>query len=241
MSARKNVLVVGASGAVGEAVTAKCLDLGWGVIGTYSQAKPTGLAKYVPLRFGSPNEAGELDVLREHSKGVQACIFTVGIPSSKRALVDTSPEEWTQLLDVNALSFVRLYRHLAKSFRENQARIVAISSSAAETKSARNGPYTASKIALESILITLAKEESCHGVRINGLAPALIDSPLALRMLKLKGVESLSDHLETLPWGRPLSVQEVAELAVAMVSDYSWSYTSGRILRMYPPFNGEQT
>lgn len=241
MNAAKEVLIVGASGAVGEAVTAKCLDLGWGVIGTYSQTKPTGLAKYVPLTFGSENEVGELDVLHEHSRGVQACIFTVGIPSSKRAVVDTSPEEWAQLLDINALSFVRMYRHFAKSFRENQARIVAISSSAAETMAARNGPYTASKIALESILTTLAKEESCHGVSINGLAPALIDSPLAHRVLKLKGLESLSDYQESLPWGRPLTVQEVAELAMAIVSDYSWSYTSGRILRMYPPFNGEQT
>jgi NAD(P)-dependent dehydrogenase (short-subunit alcohol dehydrogenase family) len=97
---------------------------------------------------------------------------------------------------------------------------------------ARNGPYTASKAALEAVALTLAKEEAGSGVRVNIVAPSLVESPQAQTVLARKGVTDTAVYYAGLPWGRALSVDEVAEVIVGIGADEQWRYLTGQVLRM---------
>lgn len=161
-----------------------------------------------------------------------AAFFCIGIPSAKKQIVDTKTEEWINLFSVNAVGFVRAYTAIADIVRRSQSRIIVLSSDTTRIMGSQNGPYTASKAALEVIVQTLAKEEAQFGVRLTLLAPSLVDSPLADYILELKGITDKATHNESLPWGRPIAIQEVAEAAVSLALDVQWGYCTGQIFRL---------
>jgi NAD(P)-dependent dehydrogenase (short-subunit alcohol dehydrogenase family) len=79
---------------------------------------------------------------------------------------------------------------------------------------------------------TLAKEEAYYGVRVNVVAPMLVDSPLGDRILSLKGITDKAALAMTLPWGRLLSVAEVAEAVASVGLDDAWQYATGHVFRL---------
>jgi NAD(P)-dependent dehydrogenase (short-subunit alcohol dehydrogenase family) len=100
---------------------------------------------------------------------------------------------------------------------------------------ATSGPYTATKAALQSVAVTLAREEAVNGVRVNVLAPSLIRSPMAEEVLRRKGVSDPEAHYRALPWGRPLDADEVAAARLAVALDPPWRYVSGRVIPLTGP------
>jgi len=107
--------------------------------------------------------------------------------------------------------------------------IVNISSRAAHTGSAGEWVhYAASKGAIDSFTIGLAREVATEGIRVNAVAPGLVDTGLHAangdpgRLERLKG---------TIPMQRAGLPQEVAEGVVWLLSPAA-SYTTGAILEI---------
>jgi 3-oxoacyl-[acyl-carrier protein] reductase len=227
-------LVLGGSGAIGRAAARCLLDAGYEVVATHRCPQPPDEAAVRWVRFDAVT--GETDALREQVESdprpLQAVVFAIGMPSSKKQITDTQRPEWDELLAVNALALPLAWRAIAASARAGKARVVVISSEAARTVSAASGPYSASKAALEAIAVTLAREEAVHGVRVNVLSPSLVDSPQAEQVLARAGKTDPAAHYRTLPWQRALTTAEVAGAATALVHDPSWAYTTGQVLRM---------
>lgn len=228
-------VVAGASGALGAAV-ARCLtERGFHVVATFCATEPVGAT--VPgmtwVRFDARRAAtadAVADAVRSTGLPLSAVVYAIGSPSSKRRLADSPVEEAADLFTVNALGLVALWRAVAPAARSASARVVAVGSQATRALGAGNGPYSASKAALEAFALTLAKEEARHGVRVNVVAPSLIASAQAERILALKGVTDPQAHYRTLPWGRALDLAEVAEAVTHLAADPAWAYLSGQVL-----------
>ena len=107
--------------------------------------------------------------------------------------------------------------------------IVNISSIAARTGAAGEWVhYAASKGALDSFTIGLAREVAAEGIRVNAVAPGLVETELHAangepgRLQRLMG---------TIPMGRPGLPQEIAEGVLWLLSDAA-SFTTGAILEI---------
>jgi NAD(P)-dependent dehydrogenase (short-subunit alcohol dehydrogenase family) len=88
--------------------------------------------------------------------------------------------------------------------------------------------YAASKGAIDSMTIGLAREVAGEGIRVNAVQPGLIDTELHAS----SGIENRVAKLApTVPIGRAGQAEEVAEAVVFLLSDAA-SYATGAILRV---------
>ncbi|MGW2331620.1 SDR family NAD(P)-dependent oxidoreductase [Streptomyces sp. NPDC001700] len=228
-------VITGASGALGAAINARLHEHGWTTIATY-RTRPPHIGERVVdgttwVHFDAADDAST-DALRHtveaHTGCLRAVFACVGAPSTKRTVADTPAAEFEAVHQANVLSLVRTWHALASRARRDNASVLAVGSDAGRAARACNGPYSAAKAALESLVSTLAKEEQPHGVRINLLAPSLIDSPLAQHVMGLKGVTAPKGYYRELPWGRPLSLDEVAAACIDIATAPQWAYATGQ-------------
>jgi NAD(P)-dependent dehydrogenase (short-subunit alcohol dehydrogenase family) len=107
--------------------------------------------------------------------------------------------------------------------------IVNISSLAARTGGAGEWVhYAASKGAVDTFTIGLAREVAAEGIRVNAVAPGLIATEIHAANGSPDRLEKLSPSI---PLGRPGSPTEVAEGVLWLLSDAA-SYTTGTILEI---------
>jgi NAD(P)-dependent dehydrogenase (short-subunit alcohol dehydrogenase family) len=107
--------------------------------------------------------------------------------------------------------------------------IVNLSSLAARTGGAGEWVhYAASKGAINSFTIGLAREVAGEGIRVNAVAPGLIDTELHAASGAADRIERLSPSI---PMQRAGRVQEVAEGVLWLLSSAA-SYTTGAILEI---------
>lgn len=105
-----------------------------------------------------------------------------------------------------------------------------ISSSATIHHRANGAPYNMAKAALESLALTLSKEERRHGIRVNIVAPGLVETEMGRRLMKaVSGVENLRDIDSSMPYGRVIQPEDIAEAVCHLVSNRS-NYVNGQLL-----------
>jgi len=137
------------------------------------------------------------------------------------------------VFDVNILgAFIcakHAIRRMAKRHGGNGGAIVNVSSAA----SRHGGPFTyidyaASKAALDTFTVGLAKEQADQGIRVNCLRPGVTMTEISVDYAK-QHPEWLEWVLPQVPLGRPAEAAEIANGAMFLLSDKS-SYATGAIL-----------
>ncbi|MBI4410031.1 MAG: SDR family oxidoreductase, partial [Gemmatimonadetes bacterium] len=109
---------------------------------------------------------GRLDVLFNVAGGLSVI----------KPLAETAPDEWERELSRNARTTYLLCRAALPLLRESRGAIVNFASPAIFRPPARLAAYTAAKAAVAALTRSLAVEERGHGVRVNALAPGMIDT-----------------------------------------------------------------
>jgi len=104
---------------------------------------------------------------------------------------------------------------------------VNIASTAGLRASPGLGAYSVSKAAVIMLTRVLGRELAPLGIRVNGVAPALIETRFSEALWKNPDI--LSRYLESTPLGRAGRPEEVAGAVIYLVSDAS-SYVTGQTL-----------
>ncbi|MCX4098041.1 SDR family NAD(P)-dependent oxidoreductase [Nocardia sp. alder85J] len=228
-------VVAGASGAIGHTVATQLAAAGWSVIATFRRHRPDPVDGVTWVPFDGSSEAGGRELrsmLHADPRPVSAVLCCIGAPSSKRRIAETNASEFDAVFASNVTAVVRLWHATHESARAGQAGVVVLGSSTTSQLRPGNGAYSAAKAGLEALVATLAAEEAEQGVRVNLVAPSLVDSPLAESILAVKGVTDLVAYYQGLPWGRPLSTHEVASVAIDIATAPHWRYASGQVVRL---------
>jgi 3-oxoacyl-[acyl-carrier protein] reductase len=166
-------------------------------------------------------------------------VNNAGIASRGQAVVDTDPAEMQRVVACHAFGPHYLSKLVIPKMRE-QARgdIVMISSVATRSLGAFGAPYNMGKCAMEALAFTLAKEERPYGIRVNIVAPGLVETEMGRRLMKATaGVKDLRDLDRVMPFGRVCQPEDVANVVRFLVSDAN-SYLTGE--RIYCDGGGQQ-
>ena len=126
---------------------------------------------------------------------------------------------------VNYFSFMELVKYFQRDMASAAtASIVAISSITASQASNRQSVYGSSKAALEETVRCLAKELMLRHIRVNAVAPGVVESEMLARL------EAKSDCIARYPLGI-IPVAQVSRLILYLLSDDA-AYMTGSIVKM---------
>ncbi len=160
-------------------------------------------------------EQGRLDVLVNNAGVMKdALIGTV-----TRELID-----W--IYGVNVFGSMELLQLAAKLMRkQKKGSIINLSSIVGITGNPGQLVYSSTKGAIIAMTKTAAKELAPQGIRVNAIAPGMIDTD----MMRSIGEKHLAVHLSHIPLGRLGRPEEIADTAVFLASDAA-SYITGQVL-----------
>lgn len=160
-------------------------------------------------------------------------VNNAGIASRGRYVHDTDPSEAQRLIEVHAIGAHHLCRLTLPWLRQHErSDIVFISSVATDLLNAGGAPYNMGKAAMEALAMTLAKEERPHGVRVNIVAPGIVETDIGRRLIAASTGETdmrvIDQHM---PFGRVCQPADVAAVVGFLVSD-GGSYVTGERVRV---------
>jgi NAD(P)-dependent dehydrogenase (short-subunit alcohol dehydrogenase family) len=181
------------------------------------------------------NVAMVKDILSVHD-GIDIAVLNGGIASKGRSVIDTEAEELWQLVATHALGPHQLCRALLPSMRtRGRGDIVFISSVATSGMSANGAPYNMGKAAMEALALTLAKEERPNNIRVNIVAPGLVETDMGVRLARAmtgrREMEDLRSMDEAAPFGRVCQPEDIAN-AVLWFCSPSASYITGQRIQV---------
>jgi NAD(P)-dependent dehydrogenase (short-subunit alcohol dehydrogenase family) len=240
----KVVLITGASRGIGAACALLAAQQGWAVAVNYvaNSLAADEVVRQIRAAGGTAmavkaDVAIEADVLRMFET-VDAKLGRLQGLVNNAGVVDVASR-------VDAMSFARLERmwttNITSSFvcaREAVKRmstryggaggsIVNLSSAAARIGSpGQYVDYAASKAAIDTFTVGLAKEVATEGIRVNGVRPGIIDTDIHAS----GGQPDRAAHMSPqVPMQRAGTAHEVAQAIVWLLSDAA-SYTTGSII-----------
>ncbi|MEX0682769.1 MAG: SDR family oxidoreductase [Dehalococcoidia bacterium] len=157
-----------------------------------------------------------VDEAREGMKGIDGMVLNVGVGIGELGLQGVTPEHWDRTLAINLRGPV-LCCQAALPRLEDGSSIVLISSIAGQIAGSRLPAYDASKAALAGVMRHVALEGASRGIRVNIVAPGLVDTPLGRATT---GGRPSRARTRT-PFGRQATAWEIAYAALYFISDES--------------------
>lgn len=137
------------------------------------------------------------------------------------------PSEFTEDWNLNVLGAIKTLRRYFPALKAAApASVVLFSSVAATTGMPYHASVAAVKAALEGLTRSLAAEWAPH-IRVNIIAPALVETPLSVHLLNTDAKRKASE--ERHPLKRIGSAQEIAEIAAWLLDDRSGFVTGTTI------------
>lgn len=162
---------------------------------------------------------------REACGAIDTLVCNAGIAQQK-LFQDISDEEWLHMLNVNLMGAVRAVRAVLPDMLHRQTgSIVIVSSMWGERGASCESHYAASKAALIGLAKSLALELGPSGIRVNCVAPGVIDTD----MNAMHGEDVMQSLADETPLERVGRADEVADSIVYLCSEKA-SFVTGQVL-----------
>ena len=219
----KVAVVTGASRGIGQAIANAFVAQGAQVL-RVSRKISDGFAAHtgkeadcVALVAEAVRRFGRVDVL----------VNNAGTSPYYGPLLDAPESAWDKTFDVNLKGYFWCTREFVKQLGGRPGAVVNIASVQGLRGAPLQGVYAMTKAAVISLTRTLALELGPRGVRVNAIAPGLVDTRLASGLVNDPALSA--DWKQRAPLGRIAKPEEIAGAAVYLASDAA-SFTTGDVL-----------
>lgn len=147
---------------------------------------------------------------------------------------DLRSEEWQRGFEINLTGMWLTCKYVLPHMRRRgRGSVVNISSMAGLLAGGETIAYTTSKAAVHSMTRSLALEYAPHGVRVNAVAPGMMDTPMGVDSVARAGgtgrEEVAAARAALVPMGHQGTSQDVADAALFLASDES-AFITGVVL-----------
>lgn len=226
------VLLIGASGGIGSALARRLHASGQRLFLAARREQPlAALAEELGAAYAcvDARDPAGVAALFERAQGalgsLTGAVNAVGSILLKPA-ARTSDEDFQAVLDQNLKTAFHCLREAAKTL-DSGGSIVLLSSAAASFGLANHEAIAAAKAGVEGLVRAGAASLAARGLRVNAVAPGLVDTPLARPWTEAPAARQASERMH--PLGRIGQAEEVAA-AIAWLLEPGQGWITGAVL-----------
>ncbi|MGV9677105.1 SDR family NAD(P)-dependent oxidoreductase [Nocardia sp. NPDC003482] len=186
------------------------------------------------------DEASVATFFESESADVVVHCAGVSVPG---AITELELAGWQTTVDVCLTGTFLVLKHAGRHLSDGGG-IVCIASLNGRQPGTGMAAYCAAKAGVLMLVEVAAMELAERGIRVNAISPGLVDTPLVAGVAFVPGLRE--EYLENTPLGRSGRAEEIADLAVFLVSDKATWMTGAAIdlnggahLRRYPDVLGK--
>jgi len=243
----RSALITGGSRGIGRAIVLRFAQEGADVAINYASNEDAAREAEEDVRkLGCKAEIYQADVSNQAAceemcdkaiadfSGIDILVNNAGIGSSavnRPTISDSSIEQWELLLGANLWGPIHMCRSLVPHMRQaERSDVIMISSVAAQSMGARMGLYSVGKAGMEALAHTLAKEEKSNGMRVNIVAPGLVDTDMGRKLISvLTGDDDMRKIDANAPFGFVCTPDDIAATVVHLCCEDGRYITNQRI------------
>ena len=239
----KTVIVTGGSKGIGKTIVEELAKKGYNVILNYKNSENSAeQIKENLIKQGFNIEIFKADVSKreevkslvkftlEKYRNIDILINNAGIDQVK-LFTDITDEDWNTMINNNLNSvFYCTQEVLPTMLKNKKGCIINISSIFGEIGASCESHYSVSKAGIDALTKSLAKELGPSNIRINSIAPGIIDTD----MNKNLNIKEINNIKEEIPLGKIGKTLDIAKCVCWLIED---DYTTGQIISINGGWN----
>lgn len=239
----KTAIVTGGSRGIGAAIVEMLVKEGYNVVINYNKSEE--IAKKMKEEFTSKGytvETFKADVSKreevkklvefaiEKYKNIDVLINNCGISQTK-LFTDITDEDWQNMINTNLNSAFYMCQEVVPNMIHNKkGSIINISSIWGITGASCEVHYSVAKAGVDALSKALAKELGPSGIRVNSIAPGIIDTD----MNKHLNEEEIKEIEDEIPLCKIGNVHDIAKCVKWLIED---EYTTGQVISINGGWN----
>jgi 3-oxoacyl-[acyl-carrier protein] reductase len=236
----KVAIVTGGSKGIGAAIAKSLAAAGASVVVNYASAKEHADLVVAAI---TDNNGKAIAVKADVTKGsdvkklfaaANVAFGTVDILVNNAGVYAFGPlasiteEEYRRQFDTNVLSVILATQEFEKQYQSGGASVINIATAGISMNSPMTSLYAATKTAVASITTTLSKELAPKKIRVNAIAPGVIETE-GLHTLGVIGTDMETHFVSQTPLGRMGQPDDIASVAVFLAGEDS-KWMTGDVL-----------
>ena len=155
---------------------------------------------------------------------IDILINNAGI-SSKTKIEDYTDEEYEKITNLNIKSVFNCSKEIIPYLKETKGVILNTSSMVSIYGQPSGVMYPTTKFAVNGITKSLARELAPYGIRVNAVAPGIINTDMVAKLPK----EMIEPLIKTIPFGRIGEPEDIANAVMFLCSDGAKEMTGQNI------------
>lgn len=222
----KVIIVIGASGGIGQQVAKDLLNDGYSVIGTYTNTPidNTDIKTFHLDLLSRDSIKSFVEEIKSMNTPIYGIVNCAGIVEYEGEDIEKDIEIWDRTLAVNLTSNYLLAKYFEESLEE-KGRFIMISSTDAVYGGNITASYSASKAGVNSLAKSLCLVFKEKMISVNAIAPGWVNT----RMIQDSGEDFLREVADVNPLKRLADPKDISNLVRFLLKPES-EYINGQVL-----------